>query len=283
MRSTIRPLILASIVISSLISGTALAHKKTVPASDLSITDTSTLVYNSPDSLSIGQNRLIVRAENELGQVYGGPDIPVTLTLKQDTTTIELPTHWVWTSVGYSGFYVANVVFKTAGQWQAILSGDNGASQQRYINVATHSAVPAVGQMAIASTTKVLNSTTSYNDLTTDDNPDPAFYSQSISDAVASGSPSVIIFATPDLCRTAVCGPLLEQMKDLSKRITDVNFVHVEVYEPVKRTNNKLVPVQAVIDWQLPSEPWVFIVDSEGRIDSKFEGYITAEEIESAL
>jgi len=257
------------------------AHKRQAPGA-LDIAETSTIVYNSPAALSLGQNRLIVRAEHN-GKYYGGPQTETVLTLTQGSNVISAPTHWVWTSEGYSGFYVANVVFQSAGQWHAKLSDRIGAASETLLSVSTNSVVPAVGQHAPQSNSKVLNSATDFADLTTDDNPNPAFYKLTVRDAASSGKPSVIVFATPDLCRTAVCGPVLTQMKQLAKQSADTNFVHVEIYEPIKKTNNKLVPVPAVVEWQLPSEPWIFVLDKDGRVFARYEGFITASEVESAL
>ena len=63
-------------------------------------------------------------------------------------------------------------------------------------------------------------------------------------------------------------------------------FIHVEIYEnPTELegdiSNAKIV--QAVKDWNLPSEPWIFLVDQEGVIKSGFEGLATYQEIEIAL
>jgi peroxiredoxin len=38
-----------------------------------------------------------------------------------------------------------------------------------------------------------------------------------------------------------------------------------------------------VDEWNLPTEPWTFVVDKEGRISAKFEQFTTGEEIEKAL
>jgi hypothetical protein len=38
-----------------------------------------------------------------------------------------------------------------------------------------------------------------------------------------------------------------------------------------------------VLEWNLPSEPWVFVLDSSGRVADKFDGITTAEEIAAAL
>jgi len=38
-----------------------------------------------------------------------------------------------------------------------------------------------------------------------------------------------------------------------------------------------------VREWRLPSEPWTFLVGRDGRIKAKFEGSISAQELESAV
>jgi hypothetical protein len=38
-----------------------------------------------------------------------------------------------------------------------------------------------------------------------------------------------------------------------------------------------------VDEWHLATEPWIFIVDSDGIIRAKFEGLVTAHELETAL
>jgi hypothetical protein len=38
-----------------------------------------------------------------------------------------------------------------------------------------------------------------------------------------------------------------------------------------------------VEEWRLITEPWIFIVDGQGIIRAKFEGLVTARELESAL
>ena len=41
--------------------------------------------------------------------------------------------------------------------------------------------------------------------------------------------------------------------------------------------------VATVEEWGLPTEPWTFVVDREGRVQAKFEQFTPAEEIEAAL
>jgi len=41
--------------------------------------------------------------------------------------------------------------------------------------------------------------------------------------------------------------------------------------------------VPAVAEWGLPSEPWVYVLDSGGRVAARFEGAVSPEEIEDVL
>ena len=63
-------------------------------------------------------------------------------------------------------------------------------------------------------------------------------------------------------------------------------FIHVEIYEnptEIKGDISNAKVVQAVKDWNLPSEPWIFLVDQQGVIKGRFEGLATYKEIEIAL
>jgi hypothetical protein len=44
-----------------------------------------------------------------------------------------------------------------------------------------------------------------------------------------------------------------------------------------------LETVPTVGEWGLPSEPWLFVVDADGRLVEKFEGSITLEEVSPTL
>jgi hypothetical protein len=38
-----------------------------------------------------------------------------------------------------------------------------------------------------------------------------------------------------------------------------------------------------VAEWRLFTEPWIFVVDGQGIIRAKFEGLVTARELETTL
>ena len=119
-------------------------------------------------------------------------------------------------------------------------------------------------------------------EISTDDNPDPKFYELSIDEALKERKPFVVAFATPKFCTSATCGPTLDIVKDASADYPQVNYLHVEPYSNLDDPDN-LKPIKAVREWGLPSEPWVFVIDREGRLLDKLEGGITAVELREVL
>jgi hypothetical protein len=93
--------------------------------------------------------------------------------------------------------------------------------------------------------------------------------------------PTILLFATPSLCRSRVCGPVVdvaEQVK--ARRGKDAAFVHMEIFR-----NNDLDQGYRpqVVKWKLPTEPWLFAIDSHGRVAARIEGAFSADELERAV
>jgi hypothetical protein len=93
----------------------------------------------------------------------------------------------------------------------------------------------------------------------------------------------VIVFATPAFCASQACGPLLDQVKALRPDHEGIEFVHVEIYDDLQVEVEDLTPVPAVSEWGLPSEPWVFVVASDGVVSAAFEGAVSDEELTAAV
>jgi hypothetical protein len=93
--------------------------------------------------------------------------------------------------------------------------------------------------------------------------------------------PVVLIFATPRLCQSRVCGPVVDIADEVQdERGDDAEFIHMEVY------NDNQVDKgfrKQLLDWDLPSEPWAFTVDSRGKIAARLEGAFSARELNAAI
>jgi hypothetical protein len=121
--------------------------------------------------------------------------------------------------------------------------------------------------------------------LTSAQAPNPAFYEQSLDQAMTNGKPTLLLFATPAFCQTRFCGPSYEIFGGLETRHRDaMNFIHVEVFTglPNPEVNNWAV-APAMEQFGLESEPWIFLIDQDGTVLYRVEGVFTQEEIERHL
>jgi hypothetical protein len=114
----------------------------------------------------------------------------------------------------------------------------------------------------------------------TSQKPDPRLHRVRIVDAIAQRKPQLIVFATPQFCTSRMCGPVVEIVRQLLPEYNkQVAFAHQEIWQDF--ASKKVFPT--VEEWRLVSEPWIFIVDSDGIIRAKFEGLVTGRELEAAL
>jgi hypothetical protein len=144
-------------------------------------------------------------------------------------------------------------------------------------------AAPEIGSPAPTSKTPTLE--TAGGDLealSTATEPEPALYRWSVAESLEARAPFVVAFATPRFCESRTCGPTVDVVDAVRGRFEDdgVRFIHVEIYED----NDPTKPVNRwVREWNLPSEPWVFVVGRDGRVAAKFEGAVSVPELTEAV
>jgi hypothetical protein len=110
----------------------------------------------------------------------------------------------------------------------------------------------------------------------------------SLDAALKNGKPTVVSFATPLLCESQLCGPVVDEQILASEHLgAKANFIHVEEFlpgpthtPPAATLENQSPGFKA---WGLDTEPWVFVIDKDGIIRVAFEGPVTAPQIEGAL
>lgn len=259
------------------------------------------VIVNSSGSLTCGANRLLFTFLDGNNLPVATPDRTVSLALydlgRDGANPVQSTTGaFVWGIENVRGFFVASVTFPEAGQWGVEFATALGNAAPEKIrvtfDVGVSSPVVRVGGKAPASDTPT--AATVGGDLaklSTDTNPDPAFYATSVKDALASHKPFVLIFATPKFCTSAQCGPTLDRLKPLAAQFPTVAFIHVEPYElafangslqPVLDAKGQLQATAVVDSWGLLSEPWVFVVDRSGIVTGSFEGVVSVDEITAA-
>jgi len=93
--------------------------------------------------------------------------------------------------------------------------------------------------------------------------------------------PVALLFATPALCESRVCGPVVDIALQLKASYGDrVSFIHQEVFngnDPSKGLRKPLVA------FNLRTEPWLFVFDKRGRLATRLEGSFGFDAVERAL
>ncbi len=194
---------------------------------------------------------------------------------------------------GELGVYVASVEFDSAGDWAVEVSGSVDGQPIEPVattfTVREQSLAPAIGEPAPLTVQTIVSDVSDVSEIDTSDPPNADMHDMTIADAVRSGRPTVIAFATPAFCVSQICGPTKDVVDQLYEKYkAQANFVHVEPYDVARVREGECASlfdcrVPAVDEWGLASEPWVFLVDSEGNVTAKFEAVVTLDELEQAL
>lgn len=191
---------------------------------------------------------------------------------------------------GLTVIYAHERTFDRAGNWgvQVTATRASGTTLRRNISfsVLADSPALAVGEQAPAidsPTAADVNGDLSR--LTSATQPNPAFYERSIADALANDKPTVVLFATPAFCETRFCGPDYDVFSSLRQRYGDtLNMIHVEVYSALPDPSaNGWQLNQAMLDFGLQTEPWLYVIDAGGTVTWRVEGFFTEAEVVDAL
>jgi hypothetical protein len=181
-----------------------------------------------------------------------------------------------------TGFYLAEVELPEPGTWLGVAMVDvasQRAAGQGTLKVSQR--VPAqVGTRATSGRSPVATTPSALARICTRE-PVCPMHEISLDDALASGRPTVVSFATPLFCGSRMCGPVVdEQLTAFGRLGRRANFIHVEIYP--QRDTKRPAPLYRA--WRLASEPWVFVIDRAGVIRARLgEGPTVASEIEAAL
>jgi hypothetical protein len=210
------------------------------------------------------------------------PETPV-LEAEADATPLHTPD-------GLTTIFTHEREFERAGDWgvevQALFPDGTAAVKRIGFQVLADSPTLKPGQSAPALETRTSAEVNNdLKELTSAPAPNPAFYELSLAQALTNGKPTVLLFATPAFCQTRFCGPAYEQTSELQSRYGDTfNFVHVEVYTglPNPAANNWEVD-PAMTAFGLTTEPWLYLIDAQGKIVYRVEGVFSTAEVERHL
>ncbi|MCB0858532.1 MAG: thioredoxin family protein [Solirubrobacterales bacterium] len=217
------------------------------------------------------------------------PQSPVEGPLPAEVVSLETKPAYRSKGAGTAGeassFYLTDVKFDRSGPWLgiAMIKTEDGFEAARV------TPSPVVGQFPYVA--KVGEKAPEVSTLTPEDvggdlskidtrQPPSSMHGDDFKDVVGK-KPVVLIFATPALCQSRVCGPVVDVAEQVKDETGDgVVFIHNEVYndnDPSKGIQPQLTA------FGLQTEPWIFLINKDGTIEKRIEGAIGAEELRAAV
>jgi hypothetical protein len=183
--------------------------------------------------------------------------------------------------------YVSDLSFKRPGTYElmAVVRLDDrlvaATSASGPIKVVADSPVPEVGERPPRTDTPTIEDVGGNVEQIDTRVPPSTMHKDNFADVLGK-KPIVLLFATPALCQSRVCGPVVditEQVKS-ERGDEDIAWIHMEIYNDNTVTKGFRPQVR---QWRLPSEPWLFTVSRDGRIAARVEGAFSAEELDKAV
>jgi hypothetical protein len=137
------------------------------------------------------------------------------------------------------------------------------------VAVAASSPIPQVGQRPPNIATDTAASTHGDVSLLTTRTPPENMHSVSLNQVLGK-RPVALLFSTPQLCISKVCGPVTDIAVQLQHQFGDkITFIHQEVYVNNQPTKGLRPQLKA---FHLQTEPWLFTINRQGIITGRLEG-----------
>jgi hypothetical protein len=214
---------------------------------------------------------------------------PVTGPLPAQVTSLKTKPAYRAEGAGAPGeattvYVVPKVDFNRKGPWLALamLKGENGLEWSRLPSpvVGEFPKIPQVGQKA-----PIIHTPTAADvggDMAKIDTRVPPDQMHKVDFAdVVGRKPIVLVFATPALCQSRVCGPVVDVAQQVADAYGDeADFIHMEIWKDNEISKGPRPQVQA---YHLETEPWTFLINRNGIIRDRIEGAYGVSELEEAM
>jgi hypothetical protein len=180
--------------------------------------------------------------------------------------------------------YAAEVPFERAGSYAVLAVTKQGSSlvgAPAQVEVKRRTSIPDVGDRPPAVETDTVASAAGNPAAIDTRRPFARELHETSFKDVLGRKPVALLFATPQLCQSRVCGPVVDIELQMKEKYGDrMAFIHQEVYRD-NQVDKGLRP--SLRAFGLRTEPWLFTVDADGRIAARLEGSFGVKEFEQAV
>lgn len=253
--------------------------------------DAADVMADGPEEILLGSTSITPNERRETIVLRNGVErydaVDRVAVKLRDLSQDEQPVTWEGAAERHhdadGSYWVIYPEFTHAGQWMLDVtvkpSKGREITQSLVVRVLDEEVGVANGMQAIPSDSFTWNGRGQPSRITTDLTPNEAYYQMTVAEAVTSGKPSVIMFATPGLCTRNLCPEVVDSLDPVWRDYRDaVNFVHVEIYN---LDTGKYVP--AMDEWGLVIEPWIYLIDADGVVVMRYDGLVGYDEISPAI
>jgi hypothetical protein len=182
----------------------------------------------------------------------------------------------------FAAVYQTTVDLGEPGNWPLLVVskvGERLVAAATQVRVKRTSRIPSVGEKA-----PVVETDTAADDggieAVDTRRPTDDMHDVSLEDVVGK-KPVMLLFATPQLCQSRVCGPVVDIAAQLKARYGDeVEFIHQEVYVDNDPNKGLREPLRR---FGLTTEPWLFAIDRNGMVVARHEGSFGLKAFEKAV
>jgi hypothetical protein len=179
--------------------------------------------------------------------------------------------------------YVSEIEFDRLGEWRltaVVRQGEEEvASLLPSIEVGEYARIPDVGEVPPRIHTPTASDVGDLSEIDTRI-PHDTMHEHDLYDVLGE-QPTVLLFATPSLCMSRVCGPMVDIAEQVhSETSNDVAFIHMEVYNDNDPNKGIRPELKA---YGLQTEPWLFVMDESGKVTTRIEGAFSVGDLETAV
>ena len=238
------------------------------------------------EDISIGENRVGFALIDEEGMsIVENVDFFYKKIDEENSKIIELTHITKWPN--NKSVFTSYLNFESEGFWEIYAKYD-GNLTKAVIEVKKESNTLSVGSYIDPIKTPSLTDN-KIEDISTDIKPDLDLYTYTLSDALEEKKPILLSFSTPGLCVTATCSPQLDELKLIKNKNKDkLIVIHIEVWKNFKEIMSKgdlsIGKVNKSVEkFGINTEPWTFLINKDGVVVNRYQGYVSSIEMEKDL
>jgi hypothetical protein len=241
------------------------------------------LVPNDWDFFAGTNDRLaVLLASNALNGAPVRITAPITLQVRTSVGPLGPPAPMVVRSQGLNGANYAVTTHRFPQPGSYVLEASYRGRRLRAPVTVTDpaaSAVPVTGSRLVGVGSPTTGDPMGVDPICTRVPPCP-FHEISLDQAMGLRRPIALVFATPALCQSRFCGPVLDNVVAVHGRYAGrVTFIHSEIYTDL-RADEGTPPVRA---FHLEHEPMLYLAGPDNIIRARIDNLIDQSEARDAL